>query len=73
MKLSEENDTMFGNRYLISDHGYATLVKLEDGTIGCEGFSIARAGLTQEERDMHDKPEEMWEEFFRQQSTLDEE
>lgn len=66
MKLSEENDTLFGNRYLISDHGYAVLVKLEDGTIGCEGYSIARGGLTDEERDMYDKPEEMWEEFFRQ-------
>ncbi len=68
MKLDE--DTLFGNPVIVSDRGYQWLVKLPDGTIGCEGYSIARGGLTQEERDMQDKPKEMWEEFF-QQSTQD--
>lgn len=71
MKLSDKNDTLFGNHYLISDSGMTILVKLKDGTIGAEGFSrMLYRPSHAEDLDMREKPEEMWEKFF-QQSTLD--
>lgn len=70
MKLAE-GAKIEGNPVLVSDHGYAWIIKLKDGTIGCEGYSIARQSLTDEERDMYDKPKEIYEEFFRQQTQDD--
>lgn len=70
MKLLDE--TMFGNPVIGSDSGLTVIVKLEDGTIGAEGFSINLSpGFHDEDIDMRNRPEEIWEEFFRQ-STLDE-
>lgn len=65
MKLLHE--TMFGNPVIMSDSGLTVIVKLEDGTIGAEGYSIhLTPGRHDEDINMRNKPEEVWEEFFRQ-------
>lgn len=72
MKLSE--DILFGNPVLVSDSGKTWIVKLEDGTIGAEGYSIMLyPDRHAEDIDMRNRPEEIYEEFFRQPTTLDEE
>jgi hypothetical protein len=67
MKLSEE--IMWGNPILVSDGGHTFIVKRWDGKIGFEGFDIHLSPeFHAEDIDMRKRPEEIWEEFFRQSS-----
>lgn len=60
MRLSEEGE-------IISDSGHTVLFKRKDGSI--DGWQHSLGSLPQEDRDMFARPEEIWEEFFRQQAA----
>lgn len=59
MKLTEDGG-------LLSDSGHTFLLRVKDGRVACAQHSIALNWLTEEDKDMSNKPEEIWEKFFRQ-------
>jgi len=59
MQVDYENK-LFDNPVIVSDTKLSWIIKTSDGTVGCEGFSIAEASWSDDDKLMRADPIKVW-------------